>query len=101
MKRTDRFSISYCICPNCKGKFPIPRKGGATREKKHIKTIWCPFCKEKTDMMEIRENDFYKDGSGCIIGRYKEKEEVEEKETYYINKIDLMECPEMYEFDFR
>lgn len=100
MKKTSHFTISYCICPNCKNKFPIPRKGASNREKKHLKKIWCPFCKEEVNMMEIREQDFYQNAYGSTIGRYEEADTTE-SETFYINKNELMQRPEMYEFDFK
>lgn len=98
MKKTNHYTISYCICPNCNNRFPIPRKSAHARAKKHLKKIWCPFCKEENNMMEIRDQDFYKDASGGIMDNYRQEEE---KEVFYINKMDLMNCSEMYEFDFR
>ena len=50
--------ISYCICPNCKGKFPIPRSDGRMREKNHLKRLFCPYCMKVTNMTEIREGDY-------------------------------------------
>lgn len=61
--------ISYLICPTCGKRFPIPRRPHHSRERGHIKTVWCPYCKRKTDMREIRYGDFYKTMSGEIIER--------------------------------
>lgn len=63
MKRCQ-FTISQCICPDCKNKFPIPRKISKQREKGHLKDIWCPFCKETKTMLEIRESDTYLNSIG-------------------------------------
>ena len=50
--------ISYCVCPGCGKQFPIPRRRGQQRKRKHIKDIWCPFCHRVEKMTEIRYNDF-------------------------------------------
>ena len=50
--------ISQLICPGCGNKFPIPRRNGSMREKGHRKWIYCPYCKEMQNMLEIREFDF-------------------------------------------
>ncbi len=52
------YTISNCMCPQCRNKFPIPRKANRSREKGHIKNIWCPFCKEIVGMKEMRYNDY-------------------------------------------
>ena len=53
-------SISLCKCEECGNDFPVPRKNNKFREKGHIKTIYCPFCKKKTQHVEQRycDNDF-------------------------------------------
>ena len=50
--------ISYCICPDCSNRFPIPRSDGRMREKGHHKWIFCPFCMKVTNMLERRDCDF-------------------------------------------
>lgn len=68
MKRNNHHvSISKLICPCCKNIFPIPRIKGKHREKGHIKTVWCPYCKENRNMEEKREKDFYKNSLGELI----------------------------------
>ena len=52
------YTISYCKCPSCENLFPIPRRNSRQREKGHLKYIWCPFCKTKTNHLEFRECDF-------------------------------------------
>jgi hypothetical protein len=52
------FTISYCKCPKCGNKFPIPRQNNRKRERGHHKWIYCPICLEKTNMLEIREGDY-------------------------------------------
>lgn len=51
-------TISNLVCPTCGNTFPIPRHPGRSRERNHIKTVWCPFCGRMTQMMEVRERDF-------------------------------------------
>lgn len=68
MKKNNRHtSISSLICPCCKNIFPIPRIKGKYREKGHVKTIWCPFCKEERNMKEKREMDIYENYFGELI----------------------------------
>ena len=55
--RSHEFTISDFICPKCNHKQSLPRKKGKQREKGHIKNIYCPFCKEKTQHVEIRAFD--------------------------------------------
>lgn len=52
-------------------------------------------------MMEIRDQDFYQNGQGNTLERYVENEDTTDAEQPYITKTDLMECLEMYEFDFQ
>lgn len=53
-----KVTISRCRCPKCGEKFPIPRRDNRKRPRGHIKTIYCPFCRKETDMIEIRDEDF-------------------------------------------
>lgn len=39
--------ISNLKCCNCGKINPIPRKRGQLRENKHIKHMYCPFCKSE------------------------------------------------------
>ena len=52
-----RITISDCICPKCKNKFPIPRVIGKEREYGHLKVIDCPFCRQAENHREIRAFD--------------------------------------------
>lgn len=56
--RKHSFEISELVCTQCNNKFPIPRRCSSRREKNHIKTIWCPYCKQDRNMNEIRSIDF-------------------------------------------
>lgn len=68
MKKYNRnINISNLICPDCKNTFPIPRINGNSRNKGHIKTIWCPFCKKERNMIEYRIGDIYKNYFGELI----------------------------------
>lgn len=58
MKQLRNYTISRCVCSECGLIFPIPRMKNATREKGHIKSIWCPMCKQKQKFYEIRDIDF-------------------------------------------
>lgn len=44
--------ISELMCLSCGSYFPIPRPLHQLREENHIKTIWCPHCKEETQHVE-------------------------------------------------
>ena len=52
MKRRNDMYISMLRCKVCSNTFPIPRRKGRMRENKHIKTFYCPFCKEERDFVE-------------------------------------------------
>ena len=67
MKRLCNYSVSYFICPNCNNKFPLPRINGKTRERGHIKDLWCPYCKEVVKTLEVRDRDVYKNMCGEIL----------------------------------
>ena len=63
MKHIGRFSkgsrIKYSdfYCTKCKSKITLPRIY-QTREKGHIKTMWCYKCKAEENFVEVRERDF-------------------------------------------
>lgn len=59
------FSISRCYCPDCGSIMTVPRV--RNREKFHKKDLWCPVCKKKQTMTEIRSFDFYKNGLGELL----------------------------------
>lgn len=46
------FTMSDFVCNECKNKISLPRL--RQREKFHIKTFYCPYCKKITDHTEIR-----------------------------------------------
>lgn len=58
-KRNNFFTISDFICEECGKNFPLPRKTNQCREKGHIKTFYCPYCKKKTNHLEERDCDYY------------------------------------------
>ena len=49
---------SDMICPECGKKFPIIRIASKTREKNHIKDLYCPYCKKEQKFLEVRSIDF-------------------------------------------
>ena len=67
------------ICPECGNVFPIMRKRSELREQFHIKTIYCPFCKELTDHIEVINLDFLLEE----ISRKDEKDKSEEEVKVY------------------
>lgn len=65
--RPKRIKTSRFICGKC-GKFTysIPRVKN-TREKGHVKYLYCPWCKIKNNCIEIRDCDFFKTMNGEYI----------------------------------
>jgi ribosomal protein L33 len=45
-------------CPECQSVQTIHRKAGKTKEKFHIKHMYCPFCKEITGHIEVKDDIF-------------------------------------------
>ena len=58
--RSKQIPISNFYCPECEHMFPLPRPYNS-RKKYHRKVIFCPFCKKKQDMLEIRACDIKED----------------------------------------
>lgn len=53
------FYISNFYCSKCGNKgIPVPRGAYRMREKYHLKKLYCPYCKEETNHLEIREDDY-------------------------------------------
>lgn len=63
MKKKRFMTQSDLVCTICGNKTPIMRNKSYAREKNHIKTIYCFYCKKETDMKEIRECDW--EGEFC------------------------------------
>ena len=57
-KNNRSYTISKLICPECGNKFPIPRLKSQSRERGHIKDVYCPYCNKTQKMLEIRDDDF-------------------------------------------
>lgn len=55
MKR--KTTISELTCPECGTVMFVPRRLSKKRERGHVKTMWCPTCKKKTDHIEGGSND--------------------------------------------
>jgi len=66
MKRKS-FVISYFICQKCNNTFPLPRFKNSQRENGHIKDIWCPWCKDESKFLEIKDKQAYKTVFGDIF----------------------------------
>lgn len=45
----------YCLCCGKKG-LPIVRRG-SKKERGHLKKLWCPYCMETVNHMEVRSLD--------------------------------------------
>ncbi len=44
--------ISFMVCKECGGVFPIRRRACRKRKRGHIKTMYCPWCKKTTQHKE-------------------------------------------------
>lgn len=60
MGRKKYFTISRFICLNCGTIIPLPRLKSEQRELGHIKTMYCPICKDVKDFKEYREGQAIK-----------------------------------------
>ena len=70
MGKCKRKSIntSSFICSRCgKLAYQLPRIH-SQREKHHVKTLYCPWCKDIEKCTEIRSFEVYKTLSGEVIG---------------------------------
>lgn len=58
-----KYIESEMICTICNQRgIPVPRKENRTRERNHIKHMYCVYCKKKTPHREIRTIDFVDEG---------------------------------------
>lgn len=48
------FTIHDFYCINCGNHIPLPRKLNKQREKFHRKRLYCPFCNQEINMVEVR-----------------------------------------------
>ena len=48
-------------CPNCNNIITLWSKKNRIRPKGHIKTMYCYYCNELVDCVEIREPNFWED----------------------------------------
>lgn len=56
--KLNKISDFYCTCCGHKG-FPIIRKAGQEREPGHLKKLYCIYCKEEKNMVEIKQGGKY------------------------------------------
>lgn len=51
------YTISKMVCTNCGQEgIPIPRPLSRSREKNHLKKLYCLNCREYHNHMELRDN---------------------------------------------
>lgn len=67
MRKRRYTTISNFICPDCSNVIPLPRSHGNQREKGHIKTLYCPFCKSEKDFKEMKRKECYISLAGDVI----------------------------------
>lgn len=54
-KRTNQFTLSNFYCTHCgKQVYSLPRQVGAQREPGHLKTLYCIYCRDEYNCVEIR-----------------------------------------------
>lgn len=54
-KRVNNFTMSDFYCTQCgKKTFSLPRQASAQREPGHLKNLYCIFCKQTNNCVEIR-----------------------------------------------
>lgn len=59
--RGRHFTISQFKCTQCGNiGIPISRKQSRQREQGHLKKLYCIYCKEETNHVEIRGCDYKK-----------------------------------------
>jgi uncharacterized protein YbaR (Trm112 family) len=51
--KNKKMITSNLKCTECNYIFPIPRFKNSLRERNHIKTLWCPYCKDYKKMKEL------------------------------------------------
>lgn len=51
--KNKKMITSNLKCTDCNCIFPIPRFKNSLRERNHIKTLWCPYCKDYKKMKEL------------------------------------------------
>lgn len=57
-KRGKNIAMSDMYCVKCGGHMTVPRSRRQTREKSHLKDMYCPYCKVESKFREVREKDF-------------------------------------------
>ena len=59
---TRNFTVSDFYCTQCGNKgMPIPRKMAKERNSGHLKKLYCIYCKEDVNHIEIRSFDHNKE----------------------------------------
>ena len=53
--RKRQFEMRTFRCPKCKGVIKAAKRKNRLTAKGHIKTMWCPWCKEERDFEQVGE----------------------------------------------
>lgn len=61
--------LSTFVCPDCGKTFPLMRNHGEQRKRGHKKDIWCPYCKDTKQFIEVRKRDCFVKDDGDVIYR--------------------------------
>lgn len=56
--RLNQLSDFYCTCCGHKG-IPIIRKSGKNKEPGHLKKLYCLYCGEERNMVEVKQSGKY------------------------------------------
>ena len=89
-----KYLASHFYCTQCGNEgIPVQRKKGQERETGHLKRLYCIYCKEEVNHVEIKENDLYTYEDfreEFELGRFKEgnREDIND-----LTICDSLECP--------
>ena len=88
--RLQKVSDFYCTCCGHKG-IPVIRRTGKEREPGHLKKLYCLYCGEEKNMVEIRQNGKYTLEDFLIEFENGNFQEGERKKPYkqFISEIKL------------
>lgn len=60
MGRNKKYTIHSFYCPNCgKKTLDLPRSLSSQKESMHRKKMYCPWCKETLNQIEVKNDQEY------------------------------------------